>query len=69
MAVILWYTQGEAHMQEKTPRAKRSTSFRLSGDAMALIEALAKSLGIDKSSVVEIAIRKLASAEGVRQSQ
>lgn len=56
-------------MQDRTPRPKKSTSFRLTEDALALIEALAKSLGIDKSSVVEIAVRKLASAEGVRQAQ
>ena len=44
---------------------KISTSYRLSDDARALIDALAKQLGVSKTDVLEIAIRKLAQAEGV----
>lgn len=46
--------------------AKRSTSFRLSDDALALLAALAKSLGISQTAAIEIALRDTATARGVK---
>lgn len=50
-------------------RSKKSTSFRLTAYAMQALEALSSHLGIDKSSVVEIAIRRLLTAEGIKLPQ
>lgn len=47
-------------------RTKIQTSFTLSKEAMELIAALAKKLGISKTGALEIAIRKLAEKEKVR---
>lgn len=46
-------------------RNKNSTSYRLSPEARVVIEELAKRLGVSKTDVVELAIRKFAKAEGV----
>lgn len=45
------------------PKPKGSTSYRLSDDAQSLLARLANRLGLSKTSVVEMAIRKLAYAE------
>lgn len=46
--------------------ARIQTSIRLSAETMALREALSGRLGISSSAVLEMAIRKLADAEGVK---
>ena len=43
------------------------TSFRLSDDAKILIEQLAQHTGMSKTSVVELAVRRLAQIEGLRE--
>jgi hypothetical protein len=43
--------------------AKPPTSFRLSEDCQALLERLAEHLGITRTAVLEMAVRKLARAE------
>lgn len=49
-------------------RVKTSTtSFRFSDDAVIYIAALAKKLGISKTAVIEIAVRKLAEAENIER--
>jgi hypothetical protein len=47
-------------------REKLSTSFRLTPKALALIETLAKKLGTDKTSVIELAVRELAERKGLK---
>lgn len=44
---------------------KKATSYRLSEDALELIEQLKEKLGISQASVVEQAVRKLARLEGI----
>lgn len=44
-------------------KPKGATSYRLSGDAQQLIATLADCLGISKTDVLEMAVRKLARAE------
>jgi hypothetical protein len=48
-----------------TYKRKRSTSIRLSAAGDVLWETLANNLGISKQAVIEIAVRKLAAAEGI----
>jgi hypothetical protein len=48
-----------------TSTEKIQTSIRLTREAVQLREALAKALGIDKTGVIELAIRELARAHGV----
>ena len=43
----------------------KTTSFRLSPDARALIELLSQKNGISQTAVIELAVRQLAKAEGV----
>jgi predicted transcriptional regulator len=45
---------------------KKSTSIRLSDEARRLVTELAKKLGVHKSSILEMAIRKLAEKEGLK---
>lgn len=45
----------------------KATSFRLSDDARWLAASLSAHLGIPMTSVVEIAIRKLAETEGIKK--
>lgn len=45
---------------------KRSTSLRLSDQARELLVKLKKKLGINQTSVLELAIRRLAEAEGIK---
>src|SRR5271157_5331619 len=45
------------------PKPRSGTSYRLSEDAQELLGRLAGRLGLTKTSVVEMAIRKLAFAE------
>lgn len=42
---------------------KTATSFRLSEQALQLIKALARKLGISQTAVIEMAVRKLAEKE------
>lgn len=44
---------------------RKSTSVRLTLDAVRLVEALSAKLGVNQSSVVELAIRHLAKSERV----
>ena len=50
---------------EATKRGQRATSIRLSETADELWARLSKHLGINKQSVIELALRKLARAEDV----
>lgn len=43
----------------------KTTSFRLSSDARALIELLSQKNGISQTAVIELAVRQLAKTEGV----
>jgi hypothetical protein len=45
------------------PKPKSGTSYRLSQDAQHLLTSLAGKLGLTKTGVLEMAIRKLAYAE------
>ena len=47
-------------------RTKHPTSFRLSEEALRLLDELAKKLGISQAAVLEIAIRAAAKKEGVK---
>lgn len=42
------------------------TNYRLSDDARAAIETLAKKLGVSKTDIVEMAIREFAESKGVQ---
>lgn len=44
---------------------KKASTYRFSDDARFLIDALAKQLGISKTDVLEMAVRKLAKKEKV----
>jgi hypothetical protein len=44
---------------------KQRTGFRLSPEAMALLEALAEANGISKTAVLELAIRDTAKKQGI----
>lgn len=46
-------------------RNKKATSVRLTDQAGRLIDELARRLGITRTAVLEIAVRRLAKAEGV----
>jgi hypothetical protein len=46
-------------------QTKIATSIRLSPEAMELRRSLSALLGIDQTAVVELALRKLAQAEGI----
>lgn len=46
-------------------RNKKGTSFRLSPVALELISQLTERLGLSQAGVIELAVRKLASSEGV----
>ena len=48
---------------------KLKTSFSLSEEALQFVELLAQSLGLSNASVLEVAIRKLAKAEGIEISK
>jgi predicted transcriptional regulator len=45
---------------------KHPTSIRISEEAKRLLAALADKLGISQMAVIEIAVRKMAEAEGVK---
>lgn len=44
-------------------KPRGATSYRLSSDAQRLLNTLAEQLGVSKTAVLEVAIRKLARAE------
>ncbi|MDO8606741.1 MAG: ribbon-helix-helix protein, CopG family [Phaeospirillum sp.] len=44
---------------------RKSTSVRLTPEAVRLIEALAGELGVNQSAVIELAVRCLAKAEKI----
>jgi hypothetical protein len=48
------------------PTSKNPASYRLSEEALVLIEQLAKAMGLSRTSVIEVAIRQLAKKEGVQ---
>lgn len=48
------------------PTARKPKNLRISPAADTLIRALADKLGLSQTSVMELAIRKLAEAEGVK---
>lgn len=48
---------------------KQATSYRLSGTARRLIEALAVRLGISQTAVIEQAVRLLARREGIGKGE
>lgn len=50
---------------ERPARNQRATSYRLSPEALALIEALSKRLGVSRAAVVEVAVRHLARREKI----
>ncbi|MGV3723039.1 MAG: hypothetical protein ACO1SX_19235 [Actinomycetota bacterium] len=50
------------------PKPKGATSLKLSAEALALLAAVAKNLGVTKTAVLEIAIREKAKREGVTVS-
>lgn len=50
------------HMKE----IKKYTSIRISADGERLRAALAKLLGVNKTAVIEIALRELAAKHGVK---
>lgn len=52
--------------QQPRPKGKLSTSYRLLGRTLKRVDKLAASLGVDKSDVIELAIRDLALKEGVQ---
>lgn len=45
---------------------KKATSIRISEEAVRLLLALSKKLGLTKAALIELAIRKLAEREGVQ---
>ena len=47
-------------------KGKNATSIRLTSEAKQLIERLSNKLGINQTSVIEMAIRVLAEKENVR---
>lgn len=40
--------------------------YRLSKEALRLMEALAKKLGVGRTHIIELAVRKMAQGEGVK---
>ncbi len=54
---------------ETQPKRKTPKAFRLTEDGETLLAALAKRLGVKQTAVVEMAIRRMAEAEGVRAEQ
>lgn len=55
IGMTLWYHLG----------MKQRTSFRLSTEAMSLLDALAQTNGISKTAVLEMAIREAAKKQGI----
>lgn len=55
--------------EAKSSDKKKQVGVKLTTDARRLREELAQSLGIDKTAVIELAIRRLAQAEGVTLNQ
>lgn len=47
-------------------RTKTATSFRLTDDARELLALLSQRMGVDKTDVVELAIRELAQSKGAK---
>jgi predicted transcriptional regulator len=45
------------------PKPKGATSFRLSEDAQGLLQQLSEQLGVSKTAVLELAVRRLARDE------
>jgi hypothetical protein len=50
-------------------RNKVGTSFRLSPVAIDLIAQLAEKLGLSQAGVIELSVRKLANAEGLKATE
>lgn len=47
---------------------RKATSLRLTREADRLVAALAARLGLSRSAVIELAVRRLAEREGVREA-
>lgn len=58
-----WYNGG---MTDEQKKRKNPRNFRLSDHAEATLEALEAKLGINKTKVVEMAVRKLGEREGIK---
>lgn len=52
--------------KKKVVRHREGTSFRFRPDTLQLIDKLSEQLGINKTAVVEMAVRKLAGREKVK---
>lgn len=50
---------------DSQPKRKNPKAFRLSDQGDALLESLSKHLGVKQTAVVEMAIRRMAKAEGI----
>lgn len=48
-------------------RNKIATSFRLSPEAMGMLDRLKERTGLSQAGILELAIRRMAEAEGVRE--
>lgn len=48
---------------------KKPTSFRLTETARKLLQVLARMLGISKTGIIEIAIRRMARGEGIVEGE
>ena len=46
---------------------KKSTSFRLSEKALALLQMLVDALGVSQASIVEMGIREIAKKHGIKE--
>lgn len=51
---------------ERSCMTKLHSTYRLSEEAKRLMQLLAQKLGVNQTTVLEIAVRKLAEAEGVK---
>jgi hypothetical protein len=47
------------------PKPKGATSYRLTVEAQDILTRLAEALGVNKTSVLEMALRRMAKAEGL----
>jgi hypothetical protein len=53
-------------MPRKPGPPREKTSISLTPEAIHLLEALTHKLGVNKSGILELSIRRMAEAEGVR---
>lgn len=53
---------------EETEELKKPISMRLSGEGLELITAIGKKFGVNRTAVIEMAVRKMAEQEGITSS-